>query len=84
MDLVAITMKGKSSTLQKRTIYLIVGTCDEAVKAGKLGKYLLSDIETETKGTLRSRTDFVFTVCAMPTLPPCWHVACRSRSLRCS
>jgi integrase len=60
MDLVAITMKGKSDTLRKRTIYLIVGTCDEAVKAGKLPKHLLSDIETETKGTLKSRTDFVF------------------------
>jgi integrase len=60
LDLVAVTMKDKSDTLRKRAIYLIVGTCDEAVKAGRLGKHLLSDIETETKGTLKSRTDFVF------------------------
>lgn len=60
LDLVTVTMKDKSDTLRKRVIYLIVGTCEEAVKAGKLGKHLLSDIETETKGTLKARTDFIF------------------------
>jgi integrase len=33
---------------------------DEAVKAGRLGRHLLDGIELVAKGTMKSRTDFVF------------------------
>lgn len=59
-ELVTVKMKDLSDTLRKRALFLIVGTCDEAVKAGKLGKHLLDGIEVETKGTMKARTDFIF------------------------
>jgi integrase len=59
-ELVTVTMKERSDTLRKRALYLIVGTCEEAVKAGKIGKHLLTDIDVETKGTMKARSDFVF------------------------
>lgn len=60
MDLIAVTMKDRSDTLRKRARLLIVGTCDEAVKAGRLARHNLNDIDVETRGNLKARTDFVF------------------------
>ena len=37
-----------------------MGTCDEAVKAGKLGKHNLADIRLADNGVKKARTDFVF------------------------
>ena len=59
-DLLTVTMKDLSDTLRQQARMIIVGTCDEAVKADKLGKHLLAGIELETRGTAKSRSDFVF------------------------
>jgi hypothetical protein len=60
LDLLTVTMKDLSDTLRQQVRMIIVGTCDEAVKADKLAKHLLAGIELETKGTAKSRGDFVF------------------------
>jgi hypothetical protein len=39
---------------------IITGTCDEAVKAGKIREPRLADIELTVNGTKHDRTDFVF------------------------
>ena len=39
---------------------IIIGTCDEAVKAGKIREHRLADIELADNGTKHDRTDFVF------------------------
>jgi hypothetical protein len=39
---------------------IITGTCDEAVKAGKIREHRLDGIELADNGTQHDRTDFVF------------------------
>jgi integrase len=60
LDLLTVTMKDLSDTLRQQARMIIVGTCDEAIKADKLAKHLLAGIQLETRGTAKSRTDFVF------------------------
>jgi integrase len=59
-DLLTIKMKDLSDALRHQVRMIIIGTCDEAIKADKLSKHFLAGIELETKGTAKSRTDFVF------------------------
>lgn len=59
-DLLTVKMKDLSDTLRQQARMVIVGTCDEAIKADKLARHLLAGIELETRGTAKSRTDFVF------------------------
>jgi hypothetical protein len=39
---------------------VITGTCDEAVKAGKIREHRMDGIELADNGTKHDRTDFVF------------------------
>lgn len=56
----AVTMKDLNDTSRQQARMLIVGTCEEAVKAGKLGKHLLDGIELHPSGPKKLRTDFIF------------------------
>jgi hypothetical protein len=60
LDLLTVTMKKKSLSVRGVTRLLIVGTCDEAVKAGKLSRHWLSDIELADNGPIKPPSDFVF------------------------
>ncbi len=60
LDLLAVTMKDKSLSVRTIARLLIVGTVDEAVKAGKLSKHRLADIELADNGTKKNHSDFVF------------------------
>jgi hypothetical protein len=60
LDLLTVSMKDLSLTMRQHARQIIVGTCDEAVKAGKLGKHNLADIKLADNGTKKARTDFVF------------------------
>jgi integrase len=55
-----VTMKDRSDTLRQTARMLIASTCEEAVKAGKLGKHHLDGIELVSKGRMKPRPDFVF------------------------
>ena len=59
MDLLAVNMKHLSNTSRQQARYVIVGTVDEAVKAGKLGRHRLDGIELADTGRY-SRKSFVF------------------------
>jgi integrase len=59
MDLLAVTMKHLSNTPRQQARYVIVGTLDEAVKAGKLSRHRLDGIELADYGRY-SRKSFVF------------------------
>jgi integrase len=59
MDLLAVTMKHLSNTPRQQARYVIVGTVDEAVKAGKLSRHRLDGIELADYGRY-SRKGFVF------------------------
>ncbi len=59
MDLLAVTMKHLSNTPRQQARYVIVGTLDEAVKAGKLSRHRLDGIELADYGRY-SRKGFVF------------------------
>ena len=59
MDLLAVTMKHLSNTPRQQARYVIVGTVEEAVKAGKLSKHRLDGIELADSGRY-SRKSFVF------------------------
>jgi integrase len=59
-DLLQITMKELSITLRQQARLVIVGTLDEAVKAEKIGKHRLSDIELLDDGPKNLASDFVF------------------------
>jgi integrase len=59
MDLLAVTMKHLSNTPRQQARYVIVGTLDEAVKAGKLTRHRLDGIELADYGRY-SRKSFVF------------------------
>ena len=59
MDLLAVTMKHLSNTPRQQARHVIVGTVDEAVKAGKLSRHRLDGIELADSGRY-SRKSFVF------------------------
>jgi integrase len=59
MDLLAVKMKHLSNTPRQQARYVIVGTLDEAVKAGKLSRHRLDGIELADYGRY-SRKGFVF------------------------
>ncbi len=59
-DLLAVTMKDKSLSVRTITRLVIVGTCDEAVKSGKLSRHFLAGIELADNGPKRLQSDFVF------------------------
>jgi hypothetical protein len=49
-ELLTVTMKHLSNTPRQQTRLVIVGTCDEAVKAGRLGRHNLADIALADQG----------------------------------
>jgi Phage integrase family len=59
MELLAVKMKHLSNTPRQQARYVIVGTLDEAVKAGKLTRHRLDGIELADHGRY-SRKAFVF------------------------
>jgi integrase len=59
-DLLTVTMKDLSDPVRQQARMVIVGTCDYAVKSGKLSKHRLSDIELVTTGTKKHAAGFVF------------------------
>ena len=59
MELLAVTMKHLSNTPRQQARHVIVGTVEEAVKAGKLSKHRLDGIELADSGRY-SRKSFVF------------------------
>jgi len=60
LDLLTVTMKELSISVRRNARMVITGTCDEAVKAGKIREHRLADIELADNGTKHDRTDFVF------------------------
>jgi hypothetical protein len=59
-ELLTITMKHLSNSPRQQTRMLIVGTCDEAVKAGRLARHNLADIGLADHGPKNLHADFVF------------------------
>ncbi len=59
MELLLVTMKHLSNTPRQQARHVIVGTVEEAVKAGKLSKHRLDEIELADSGRY-SRKSFVF------------------------
>jgi integrase len=59
-DLLAKDMGHLSITRRRQARTIITGTIDEAVRAGKLTKHNLSDIDIKDTGRATERTDFVF------------------------
>ena len=55
-----VTMKHLSNTPRQQARLVIVGTCDEAVKAGRLARHNLADITLADRGPKNLRSDFVF------------------------
>jgi len=59
-ELLTVTMKHLSNTPRQQARRVIIGTCDEAVKAGRLSKHNLADIELADHGPKKRHSDFVF------------------------
>jgi integrase len=59
MNLLAVTMKHLSNAPRQQARYVVVGTIDEAVRAGKLSRHRLDGIELADNGR-HSRKSFVF------------------------
>lgn len=59
IELLAVTMKHLSNSPRQRARHVIVGTVEEAVRAGKLSKHRLDGIELADSGRY-SRKSFVF------------------------
>ena len=59
-DLLAKDMGHLSITRRRQARTIITGTINEAVKAGKLTKHNLSDIDIKDMGSASERDDFVF------------------------
>jgi hypothetical protein len=55
-----VTMGHLSNTPRQQTRMVIVGTCDEAVEAGRLAKHNLADITLADHGPKNLHSDFVF------------------------
>lgn len=60
LELLTVTMKDRSISVRRNVRMIIVGTCDEAVKAGKIREHRLGGIELADDGPKSDRTDFVF------------------------
>jgi integrase len=60
LDLLTVVMKDMSISVRRNARMIITGTCDEAVKAGKIREHRLDGIELADNGTQHDRTDFVF------------------------
>ncbi len=60
LDLLTVRMKNLSISVRRNARMIITGTCDEAVKAGKIRQHRLDGIELADNGTKHDRTDFVF------------------------
>ena len=59
-ELLTMTMNHLSNSPRQQVRFLIVGTCDEAVKAGRLGRHNLADIGLANHGPKNLHSDFVF------------------------
>ena len=59
-ELLTMTMKHLSNSPRQQTRMLIVGTCDEAVRAGRLARHNLAGIELADHGPKNLHADFVF------------------------
>ena len=51
LDLLTVTKKELSISVRRNARMVITGTCDEAVKAGKIREHRLADIELSDNGT---------------------------------
>ncbi len=60
LNLLTVTMKDLSISVRRNARMIITGTCDEAVKAGKIREHRLDGIELADNGTKHDRTDFIF------------------------
>jgi integrase len=60
LDLLTVKMKDLSHSVRTAARTIIVGTCDEAVEAGRLGKHRLAGIDLKNNGPKKLRVDFVF------------------------
>jgi integrase len=60
LDLLTVAMKDMSVSVRRIARMIITGTCDEAVKAGKIREHRLGEIELADNGPKHDRTDFVF------------------------
>jgi integrase len=60
LDLLTVVMKDMSISVRRNARMIITGTCNEAVKAGKIREHRLDGIELADNGTKHDRTDFVF------------------------
>jgi integrase len=60
LDLLTVVMKDMSISVRRNARMIITGTCDEAVKAGKIREHRLGGIELADNGAKHDRTDFVF------------------------
>ena len=56
----SVTLKGFSDSVRRQARLVIVGTCDEAVKAKKIAGHLLGDIDLVMVGSTNTRGDFIF------------------------
>jgi hypothetical protein len=59
-ELLTMSMNHLSNSPRQQVRFLIVGTCDEAVKAGRLGRHNLADIGLADHGPKNLHSDFVF------------------------
>jgi hypothetical protein len=59
-ELLTMTMNLLSNSPRQQVRFLIVGTCDEAVKAGRLARHSLADIGLANHGPKDLHADFVF------------------------
>lgn len=59
-DLLTVKMRHMSIDRRRKARMIIVGVIDEAIKAGKLTKHHLADIELQDDGPTKKRSDFVF------------------------
>jgi integrase len=59
-DLLNKKMGHLNITTRKRARTIIIGTVEEAVKAGKIGRHYLHDIDLYDNGRMSERSDFVF------------------------
>ncbi|HEY0935722.1 MAG TPA: hypothetical protein VGD91_18505, partial [Trebonia sp.] len=60
LNLLTVAMKDLSITPRQQARLVIVGPCDEAVKAGKLSRHRLTDIVLMDHGPKKLRSDFIF------------------------
>lgn len=59
-DLLTVSMRGLSITVRRVARLIITGTLDTAVKTGKIGRHLITDIVLYDDGPSANHDDFVF------------------------